>query len=107
AQHRRLVGGLAGISAVINGILAHGDALNSEHRKPFLLVVIAGVVAVGAFQRLYIITVGHVRCARGNGWLLSPWIIGGQNVSFKDDLGMGWHRQFAAQRLGDFSTRAA
>ena len=50
AQHRRLVRRLAGVGAVVDRVAAHGDALDGEHRKFGLLVVIAGVVAVGAFQ---------------------------------------------------------
>ena len=51
AQHRRLVNRLAGVGAVVNRLAAAGDAVDGEHRKPVLLVVITGVVAIRAFQR--------------------------------------------------------
>ena len=49
AQYRRLVYRLACVSAVVNRVLAHGDALYREHREVVLLVVITGVVAIRAF----------------------------------------------------------
>src|SRR3546814_11913647 len=51
AQNGWFVGRLAGIGAVVNGLAAHGDALYGKDRKPILLVVITGMVAVRAFQR--------------------------------------------------------
>ena len=49
-QHGRFVGGLAGVGAVVRGVAAHGDALDGEDREPVLFVVIAGMIAVRAFQ---------------------------------------------------------
>ena len=54
AQHRRLIGRFAGVGAVVNRMFTHGDAFHCEHRKIILLVVIAGVVAIRAFQRRFI-----------------------------------------------------
>ncbi len=48
-------GSFAGVGAVVNQpFRAHGDWLRCEHRKIILLVVIAGVVTMRAFQRGFI-----------------------------------------------------
>src|SRR3546814_1100311 len=65
AQNGWFVGRLAGIGAVVNGLAAHGDALYGKDRKPILLVVITGMVAVRAFQRHFVGGVGGAGNAFG------------------------------------------
>ena len=45
AEHRRLVGRLAGVGGVVDRVAPHRDALDREHRKALDLVVVAGVIA--------------------------------------------------------------
>ena len=51
AEHRRLVGRLAGVGRVVDRVAAHRDPLDREHRKALRFVVVAGVVAERAFER--------------------------------------------------------
>ena len=51
AQHRRLVGRLAGVGRVIDRVAPRRDPLDREDRKALLLVVVAGVVAERPLER--------------------------------------------------------
>jgi len=51
-QHGGLIGWLAGVSRVVNGVATLGGAADGEDRKPVLFVVITGVVAKRTFQRV-------------------------------------------------------
>ena len=77
-QHGRLVRGAAGVGAVVDRCVAVGDALDREHGKFGLFVVVAGVVAVGAFQ----------------GMGIAAGVVGvGVDVAFEHDFGVGRHLQ--------------
>jgi hypothetical protein len=54
AQHGRLVGRLAGVGGVVDRVARCVSRSMLEHREPVLLVVVAGVVAEGAFQRMQV-----------------------------------------------------
>src|SRR3546814_8989477 len=45
---------------------SHGDAVHREHREPVLLVVVAGVIAVRAFQRHFVAGIERRRRALGH-----------------------------------------
>ncbi len=84
AEDRRLVGRLAGVGAVIDRIAAHGDTIDRQHRKRFLLVVIAGVIAERAFGRRV------------------SWM----DASFQDDLRRSGYLQIGTDALGKFGLRS-
>jgi hypothetical protein len=54
AENRRFVRRPAGVGAVIDRLLAVGDAVDGEHREAIHFVVIAGVVAERSFQRGFV-----------------------------------------------------
>ena len=112
AQHGRLVGRLAGVGGVVDGVPAVGDAIDGEDGEPVLLVVVAGVVAVGAFQGHFIAGErgGRQRplpaqaAGVGQG-LLSVGV--GVEVAFQHDLGGGGHVQFGVGHTDQFGAGAA
>ena len=69
---------------MVNRIAPHGDVGDGEHREGFLFVVVAGVVAIRAFER------GFVRI----------------DIAFEHDLGAGRNLQIATHALHDFGFRA-
>ena len=54
AEHGRLVGRLAGVGGVVDRVAPVRHAVDLEHREPVLLVVVAGVVAERAFERVQV-----------------------------------------------------
>ncbi len=84
-ENRRLIRRTSGVGAVVDRILAVGDALDGEHREAIHLVVVAGVIAVGSF-------VGHLTR---------------MDMSLEDDLGVRRHLQLGADRLDQLGARAA
>ncbi len=52
AEHRRLVGRLAGVRRVIDRIATQRDPLDREHRESLDLVVVPGMIAERAFRRV-------------------------------------------------------
>ena len=84
-EDRRLVRRTPGVGAVVDRFLPAGDALDGEHREAIDLVVVAGVIAIGAF-------VGH---------------LAGVDHPFEDDLGAGRHLQVAAATLDQLGTMPA
>ena len=87
AQHGGLVRRLAGVGGVVDRLLAMGDALDLEYRKPVLFVVIAGVVAERAFERVEIAVFLHQRRA-GFALTLPPgW--SGRQMAFEPDFRRG------------------
>ena len=70
---------------MVNRVFAHGDALDGEHGEVVLLVVIAGVVAVGAFECSFV----------------------GMNHALEHNLGSGGYLQIAADAFHQFGARAA
>ena len=77
AQHGWLIRWFAGVGAVVDGMATHRDALDGEHGKGGLFVVIAGMVAIRAFER------GFSR----------------MDHAFEHDLAGGWNLQIAAKTL--------
>src|SRR5690606_16473043 len=53
-ENGRFVWRFAGIGGMINRVTAHGEAFDRKDREGFLLVVIAGMVTIGAFHRRFI-----------------------------------------------------
>ena len=91
-EHGRLVGRFAGVGGVVDGVLPQRDALDREHREFGALVVIAGVVAVRAFQRV----------------LPAAGVVGvGEDVAFEHDFGAGRDLERHAERGRDLGARAA
>ena len=84
-EDRRFVGRTAGVGAVVDGLAPVGDALDGEDGEFFHLVVIASVVAKGAFGR------GVV----------------GLDHPFEDELGARRHLKVIAQAAGHFGARTA
>ena len=84
-QNRRLIGRFARVGAMVNRVLAHGDALNRKHREGLLLVVVACVVAIRAFER------GLVRVQH----------------PFQHNLCVGRHSQIIADAFGQHSASVA
>ncbi|MNQ50359.1 hypothetical protein D3C85_642960 [compost metagenome] len=107
AQHGRFVGRLARIGGVIDGVAPHRDAFDREDGEPVLLVVVAGVVAVRAFQRHLVVGIGRRVRAFGHDRLDGARVGGRQQMAFQHDLGPGRHGKVAAQRLRDLGARAA
>ena len=84
-QHRGFIRRLAGVGRVVNRVAAQRDAIHREHGETILLVVIAGVVAEGAFERSVV----------------------GMNMTFEHDFGTRGHLQIMRQALRDFGFFAA
>ncbi len=81
AQHGRLIRRFAGIGAVIDRVVALGNAVDGKDRKVILLVVITGVVAIRALQRM----------------LKAAGVVGIRiDMTFQHDLGRGGYLQIAA-----------
>ncbi len=97
AEHRRLVGRLAGVGGVVDRVAAVRQALDLEHREPVLLVVIAGVVAERAFERVQV--AADAPCSR-TPCSLAPGEArcGDRDVAFEHELGAGRHLQHHAAR---------
>ncbi|MDT4845896.1 hypothetical protein FQZ97_798980 [compost metagenome] len=107
AEHGGFVGRLARVGGVIDGVAPHRDPLDREDREPVLFVVVAGVVAVGAFQGHLVIGVGRRVDAFGHGGRDGARIRRRQQVAFQHDFGPGGHGQVAAQRLRYLGARTA
>ena len=91
-KHGRFVRRLAGVGAVVDGIAALGDALDGEDGKLGALVVVAGVVAIRAFQRV----------------LVAAFVVGVRvDVAFQHDFGAGWHLQRHGHGIGHFGAGTA
>ena len=94
AEHGRLVRWLAGVGGVVDRVAPVGDAVDAKDRKPVLLVVIAGVIAVGPLQGMQVATdlldrhamIAVAAVARGRGG----------DVPLQHDLGPGGHLQLQA-----------
>ena len=85
AQNGRFIGRFACVGGMVNRVFTHGDALDRKHREMILLVVIAGVVAVWAFQRGFI-------------WM---------NHTFQYDFCTGRHLQIVADTFHQLRPRTA
>ena len=98
AQHGGLVGRLAGVGGVVDGAMPVGQPLDAKHRKPVLLVVVAGMVTKRPLQRMQV--AAHfldrypVRAAAFEAGL------GQGHMAFQHDFGRGWHLKLRA-RLTD------
>ena len=92
AQHGRFVQRLAGVGGVVDGVVAQGDAIDREHGKFGLFVVVAGVVAIRPFQRMGI----------------AAGMVGiGLDVAFEHHFCMGGHVQRHADGGCNFRAVAA
>ena len=85
AEHRRFIRRFAGVGAVVDRRAAAGEALDGEHRESRLFVVVAGVVAVGAFQRCFIRV----------------------DVAFQHDFRRSGHLQFRAEAVDQLGPATA
>ena len=85
AQNGRLIGWFACVGRMVNRVFAHGNAFDREHGEMVLLVVIARVVAVWAFQR------GFVR----------------MDDTFQHDFCTGRHLQIVADTFHQLRPRTA
>ena len=109
AQHGRLVGRLAGVGRVVDRIAAVRQALDLEHRKPVLLVVIAGVVAERSLERVQV----AVDLLGRDVVLAAPDESGRRrrDVAFEDELGrrrrLQHHARVAHRALADLGAAAA
>ena len=79
AEDRRLVGRAAGEGREVDRLPPHGDGADPERRKALDAVVIAGVVAIGAFVAFL---VGH-------------------DAALDDDLGLGRHLERHGAAVGE------
>ncbi|SKN61484.1 Uncharacterised protein [Mycobacteroides abscessus subsp. massiliense] len=85
AQNGRFIGRFARVGGVVNRVFAHGDAFDRKHGEMVLLVVIARVVAVRAFQ------LGFV-------WM---------DDTFQHDFGASRHLQIVADTFHQLRPRTA
>ena len=92
AQHGRFVRRFAGIRGVVDRVAAHGDAVDGKHGETVLLIIVARVVAIRPFQRVFI---------------AARMVFIRVDMAFEHDFGRGGHAQLAADGFYQFRAAAA